>query len=81
MANRQIKSQVTIEFTIAFFCLLIFLLATARIFAWFGNNIIQRHKSFEETRTRAGREGSTASQIDFYDQEDNQLDIFDDWLD
>jgi hypothetical protein len=81
VADRQIKSQVTIEFTIAFFCLLVFLLATVRIFVWFGNNIIQRHKAFEETRTKAGREGTTASQIDFYNQEDNPLDIFDDWVD
>ena len=73
------RAQVTIEFTIALFCLLIFLVATTKIFVWFGSNIVQRHKAFEDTRTEAGTGSTTASQIDFYNQEEHALDIFEDW--
>ena len=76
MGNSKIKAQVTVELTVALFCLLIFLLATTKIFVWLGRNIVRRHNAFETTRTQAGTGSTTAAQIDFYDQEANKLDIF-----
>jgi len=51
MDNAKVKAQVTLEFTTAFICLLLFLVATAQIFVWFGNTIVNRQKNYEGTRT------------------------------
>lgn len=81
MANSKIKAQVAIEFTVALFCLLVLLVATTKIFVWFGHTIVQRHTRYEETRTAAATEGTTADEINFYDQTspENRLGIFKDW--
>jgi hypothetical protein len=78
MDGIKIRAQVTLELTAALMVLFVFLFATTKIFVWLGNNIVQRHKRYEETRTAAGTGNTTASQIDFYDQssEENRLDIF-----
>lgn len=82
MADSKIKkrllAQVSLEFTAAFVVLLILLLAATRMFVWFGDNIVQRHKKYEQTRTAAGLGATTASQIDFYTP--SKLDIFKDWI-
>ena len=75
-SNRR-RAQVAIEFTIALFCLFIFLVATAKMFVWFGSSIVQRHKAYEATRVDAGDHGTTSDEIDFY--EPDKLDIFSDW--
>lgn len=74
------KAQVIIEFTLAFFCLILFLLATARLFAWFGGSIVRRHRAYQQTRTLAGNGTTTSSQINFYNHSDYPLNIFDNWV-
>ncbi len=76
MANVKIKAQVAIEFTITLFCLFILLVAVTKMFAWFGNSIVERHKKYESTRSAAATASTTSSQIDFYKQ--TPLDIFGD---
>ncbi len=75
---RKIKAQVSLEFTAAFIVLLIFLIAATKLFVWFGNNIVNRHKAYEETRIYAGNPGSWSSfdNIHFYDQSQYPLKIF-----
>jgi len=77
MGDSKIKAQVVIEFTLTLFCLFVFLVATAKIFAWCTNNIIQRHKAYEATRTDAGHSDKVAASINFYTPK--KLDIFSDW--
>lgn len=78
MADRKIKkkisAQVSLEFTMAFVALLIFLSAAAKIFVWFGNSIVQRHQGYEISRTAAGVGNTTNSSISFYNQ--TELHIF-----
>ena len=76
LPGRQ-RAQVAIEFTIALLCLVVFLVATTKIFAWFGNSIVQRHNDFEDTRVAAATKATTDSQIDFHQKQD--LDIFQNW--
>ena len=45
------KAQVIIEYTLAFLVLMVFLLATTKVFVWLGDNIVNRHKAYEDTRT------------------------------
>lgn len=74
---RKIKAQVSLEFTAAFIILLIFLIATTKLFVWFGNNIVERHKKYEKTRRAAGLNGTEAEKnIPFYNQSEHQLKIF-----
>jgi hypothetical protein len=72
--DRQ-KAQVSLEFSAAFVALIILLLATTKIFVWFGNNIVQRNTAYEGTRT-----GDTYSlhlpPQDFYNQSAHPLHIF-----
>ncbi|MFH1191176.1 MAG: hypothetical protein V1670_03160 [Candidatus Omnitrophota bacterium] len=63
-------AQVSLEFAVAFVVLVIFLLATTKIFVWFGNSIVDRNKAYEETRSEI------TSPIDFYNQSDHPLRIF-----
>lgn len=79
MANSKIKAQVTIEFTVALFCLLILLVGTTKMFVWFGNSIVERHKAYEATRQAAATGSTTSSQVNFYDQKAHPLNIFKDW--
>lgn len=76
------KAQVTIEFAISFFCALLFLLATANIFVWFGKTIINRNKEYENSRsTYSGGQVIVPAQ-DFYNQysKENKLKVFEPWL-
>ncbi len=67
MENYKVKAQVALEFTTAFICLILFLVATTQIFVWFGNNIVQRHKQYENTRPTLAADGTTAPpKINFY---------------
>ncbi len=74
--NKKTSAQVVLEFVSAFIVLLIFLVATAKIFVWFCSNIVERHKAFEHTRTLAGKESTTVGQDSFYNVKP-PLDIFD----
>lgn len=77
MNKRNLSAQVSLEFTAAFIVLLIFLIAAAKLFVWFGNNIVERHKKYEETRAAAGASGTEAEKnIPFYNQSEHQLRIF-----
>jgi len=58
--------------------LVIFLLATTKVFVWFGNNIVERHKAYESSRVIAGN-GATVDGIasqSFFNQSAHQLHIF-----
>ena len=79
MGNSKIKAQVAIEFIVTLFCLLILLVATTKIFVWFGNSIVGRHTKYEASRSAAATGATTASQVNFYNQKDNPLDIFKGW--
>ena len=74
MGDSKMRAQVTLEFTIALFCLFIFLAGTAKLFAWFWQTTVTRHEAYEATRIQAADGGTTNEQIDFYTKED--LDIF-----
>lgn len=80
MACSKIKektsAQVVLEFVSAFIVVLIFLVATAKIFVWFCETIVERHEAFEGTRTLAGKESTTESQNSFYSG-GHPLDVFD----
>lgn len=47
---RGYRAQVALEFTIAFICTMLFLIGTVQLFVWFGSNIVQRHKAYEDSR-------------------------------
>ena len=82
MGNAKVKAQVALEFTTAFICLVLFLVATTKIFVWFGNNIVQRHKAYEDSRSgqvmtdTAIYQDTPVPPTYFYDQSKHQLDIF-----
>lgn len=73
------SGQVALEFTTAFICLILFLVATTQIFVWFGSTIVNRHKAYEQTRIYAGNPASWSEfdNIDFYTP--TPLNIFKDW--
>ncbi len=75
MANK-LKAQVTIEFTLAIFCLFVFFVGTARLFAWLCSDIVGRHESYEATRASAANAVSSNAAIDFYVQ--NEMSLFTD---
>ena len=70
------RAQVTLEFTLSFICLLLILVLTAKLFVWFGRNIVWRQRAYENTRTTAGRSGpaARANRDNFYTA--TTLDIF-----
>lgn len=75
--NERIKAQVSLEFSAAFIVLLILLIATTKLFVWFGNNIVNRHKAYEDTRSVSDPcylHGPPP--LDFYNQSEHQLKIF-----
>ncbi len=76
--NKQVKAQVALEFVAAFICLILFLVATAQIFAWFGNNIVRRQRAYEDSRAKAGNGTTTKDESvqNFYNQSEHQLKIF-----
>lgn len=73
--NERIKAQVSLEFSAAFIVLLILLMAATKLFVWFGNNIVERHKAYEGNRTAAGFNGTEAAKP-FYNQSEHPLNIF-----
>lgn len=76
--TKQCGGQVALEFTTAFICLILFLVAAAQIFTWFGNNIVRRQRAYEDSRAKAGN-GTTTNDNDvqnFYNQSEYQLKIF-----
>lgn len=81
LGERNLKAQAAIEFSLAFICLAIFLVATSKIFIWFGNNIVQRHVAYEQTRVAAGDSATTQSAAvqNFYDQSAHPLNIYAGW--
>ncbi|MDD5477966.1 MAG: hypothetical protein PHG87_07230 [Candidatus Omnitrophica bacterium] len=82
MDNTKVKAQVALEFVTAFICTILFLVATAQIFVWFGNTIVNRNKAYEETRAAQwqwfNQPGDPINPVivDFYNQSDYPLDIF-----
>jgi flagellar basal body-associated protein FliL len=46
----KVKAQVALEFVAAFICTILFLIGTVQLFVWFGNNIVQRQKAYENSR-------------------------------
>jgi len=78
MDNTKVKAQVALEFVTAFICTILFLVATAQIFVWFGNTIVNRNKAYEQTRVYAGNPATWSSfdSINFYNQSEHKLNIF-----
>jgi len=76
MGNVKVKGQVALEFTTAFICAILFLVLTALVFVWFGQNIVNRHKAYEQSRVYAGNPAtwSEFDSINFYTP--SKLDIF-----
>jgi hypothetical protein len=74
MDNAKVKAQVIIEFGLAFVILVVFLLATTRVFVWLGNGIVNRHKAYELSRSAIGG----PPLVDFYNATTGKkpLDIF-----
>ncbi len=50
MNNAKVKAQVSLEFVTAFLCTILLLVLTTQLFVWFGNNIVNRQKAYENTR-------------------------------
>lgn len=73
--KRGLSAQVSLEFTSAFIVLILLLLATGKLFVWCTENIVKRHKAYENTRTVV-LDGDELAQpnIDFY--EPTKLEIF-----
>lgn len=67
--DRQ-AAQVSLEFAVAFVVLVILLLATTKIFVWFGNSIVGRNQAYEESRSEI------TSPVDFYNQAEHPLRVF-----
>jgi hypothetical protein len=51
MDNSKIRAQVVIEFALVFTLLIVFLVATTRIFVWLASGIIKRHHEYEISRS------------------------------
>jgi hypothetical protein len=62
MDHAKIKAQVIIEFALSLVVLVVFLLATTRVFVWLADNIAKRHQDYENTRSAPG----VAPAVDFY---------------
>lgn len=75
MGDGKIKAQVVIEFTLAFVILVVFLIATTRVFVWLANDTVNRHKAYEATRSAST---SQPPAVDFYNNATGKkpLDIF-----
>lgn len=79
MIKKYLSAQVSLEFAASFVVLLLFLLATAKIFVWFGNNIVRRNTVYEGSRAIAGNESTTntnPTQSFYYNQAEHPLHIF-----
>ncbi|MDD5465678.1 MAG: hypothetical protein PHP73_05010 [Candidatus Omnitrophica bacterium] len=53
MDNAKVKAQVALEFVTAFICTILLLVLTTQLLVWFGNNIVNRQKAYESTRSMA----------------------------
>ena len=78
--NKKTSAQVVLEFVSAFIVLVIFLVATVKIFAWFCSNIVERHEAFENTRTLK-EEDTIVVRESFYDDSAKPLNIFNEKID
>lgn len=47
------KAQVSIEFSIAFVCTILFLILTCNLFVWFNHCLVRRQVAYEESRVQA----------------------------
>jgi hypothetical protein len=76
MGDSKIKAQVIIEFALGLVILVVFLLATTRVFVWLANDITNRHKAYEDTRSAVTPSGSIQPPaIDFYDEKTGKKDM------
>ncbi len=77
LLNSNARAQATIEFSLAFMLILLFLVLTARLFVWFNGGMLRRQLAYEESRVLAGTsnvEGGEPGKEDFYTR---NLDILD----
>ena len=72
MDNSKIKAQVSLEFAVTFVMIVLFVVLIAKIFAWMGQTMIDRHKAYEGTRTM--NTGTAKTGVDFYTKK--PLDVF-----
>lgn len=49
------RGQVTIEMTVAWIVLLVFLMGATSLFIWFNTSLVKRQKAYERTRLAAGK--------------------------
>lgn len=73
----RFEGQVFLEFVLTFFLLLLFVCATAIIFVWFGNSIVNRNTEYQKTRMPAGNVSTANASVDFYNQSKDPLKILD----
>lgn len=72
MAGSKVNAQVIIEFIVSFTCLLLIIVLTTKMFAWFGQTIVRRHLAYEGSRTVLldGNNKVIVPPVDFYVQKD-----------
>ncbi len=64
MDNPKVKAQVSLEFAATFVMVVLFVVLIAKVFAWFGKTMIDRHKAYEDTRTMTTETAKTG--VDFF---------------
>jgi uncharacterized protein (UPF0333 family) len=68
MDNLKVKAQVSIEFAITFVVLVLFVVLAAKMFAWMGSTIVNRHMAYENSRsmTSSGAAKDMVPPVDFF---------------
>jgi uncharacterized protein (UPF0333 family) len=69
------KAQSTLEFTLVFVIVLLFIFCTVNLFVWFNHCIVRRQVSYEQSRgDAAGQAEANVGKSDFYTP--NKLNVF-----
>lgn len=75
--KRGRPGQVAIELTAAFMIVFMLLVATARIFVWFADNLAARHKHFEDTRAIVGSSSVSYKDVQNFNYQPSELRLVD----
>lgn len=73
------KGQASIEFSLGLIIAILFLLLTCNLFVWFNRCLIRRQLAYENSRVRATRTfnlGGNPGEPNFYNPQDNRLNVF-----
>lgn len=63
--RRDNQAQSSIEFSVALIAAVLFLIFSCNLFVWLNNNIVQRQRGYENTRTTAANINEPGK-LDFY---------------